>query len=140
MGKTSAALGHGPCVLLILLLLSLPMCARMPEKPGYTGEQVERGRKIYRKSCAQCHGTTLANGLFGAPLKGEYFREKWRGRPAAALHAVAQYTMPPEAPASLSAAEVADVLALILAENGLAPGEDELPAAIEPLGRMILIW
>jgi hypothetical protein len=48
--------------------------------------------------------------------------------------------MPPEAPASLSAAEVADVLALILAENGLAPGEDELPAAIEPLGRMILIW
>ena len=104
----------------------------------YTATQAERGRKIYRKSCAQCHGTTLANGLFGAPLKGDYFREQWRGRPVAALHAVAHYTMPPEAPASLSAAQISDLVALILAENGLAPGVRELPSEIEELGKITL--
>ncbi|HLB31682.1 MAG TPA: hypothetical protein VJN91_09150, partial [Gammaproteobacteria bacterium] len=61
-------------------------------------------------------------------------------RPMAALYAVTRGTMPPENPNSLSAQETGDLLALILRENGLAPGATELPAAIEPLGRMILHW
>ena len=109
-----------------------------PPEPGYTSEQADRGRILYRQGCVECHGTTLANGPLGAPLKGSYFRDRWQSRPMAALYAVTRGTMPPENPNSLSARETGDLLALILRENGLAPGQVELPYDIEQLGKMIL--
>jgi mono/diheme cytochrome c family protein len=108
--------------------------------PGYTREQALSGAVIYRQRCVECHGTNLANGPFGAPLKGNYFQGRWRGKSAAALYVLTLNTMPPDQPMSLADTECADLVAYILQANGIEAGPRKLPSSLEALGSMILQW
>lgn len=103
--------------------------------PSFTAEQADRGRGSYRaNNCAFCHGEDLA-GLFdfrgseyggGPALTGGRFLQTWRTNGLDALFATIQTRMPPEQPGSLSAAEVADLLAYILSVNGFTADGVEL--------------
>ncbi|MBI4907568.1 MAG: c-type cytochrome, partial [Acidobacteria bacterium] len=103
--------------------------------PQFTARQVAEGKKSYDSYCAVCHGSTLTNGTFGTPLAGEYFKGKWSGKSVAAFHSKSR-TMPPAAPASLSAAAYANIIAYILEVNGSKPGSAELPGGGDSLNRM----
>jgi PQQ-dependent dehydrogenase (s-GDH family) len=104
--------------------------------PVFSASQAAAGRKAFESHCAVCHGTTLTNGTFGTPLAGEFFRSRWSGRSVAALFMKSRNTMPPAAPASLSDAAYADVVAYILEVNGAIAGTAELPAGGDRLTRM----
>ncbi len=105
----------------------------------FTAEQVERGRAAYVHNCQDCHGTTLDNGEFGGPvLKGSYFHQKWAALDVGALFSFTQGLMPPDRPGQLTAQTYVDLTAFILSNNGYAPGDKELPSALNELQKMVL--
>ncbi|HIF05828.1 MAG TPA: pyrrolo-quinoline quinone [Gemmatimonadetes bacterium] len=101
------------------------------QEPGqtYTEAEAARGTTVYVEQCAQCHGSGLSDGSAPA-LIGPTFRRTW-SRPQVTvndLHYIVSTTMPPSRPGSLSDAQYLDVLAYIMAENGVAAGAEPLSA------------
>jgi mono/diheme cytochrome c family protein len=97
--------------------------------PQFSAEQVERIRPVYDRYCSDCHGEDLNGGLIGGPpLRGSDFERRWNTQSVAALFLYTQARMPQDRPGSLSAQQYADLVALILSENGLAAGTSELPS------------
>ena len=91
-----------------------------------TAQQIDAGRASYQTRCARCHGADLGGGE--APqLAGDNFRASWGTRSASELVTYIQAGMPPDLAGTLSAAEVANLSAFILATNGA-------PAATSALG------
>jgi PQQ-dependent dehydrogenase (s-GDH family) len=103
--------------------------------PSFTTAQVVAGRKAYEGYCAVCHGSTLANGTFGTPLAGAYFKKAWTHKQVSAFYEKSR-TMPPAAPKSLPAETYANIVAYILDFNGFKSGEAPLPAGGDSLTRM----
>jgi mono/diheme cytochrome c family protein len=111
--------------------------AQMPA--SFTQEQADRGQMAYAHSCLDCHGSRLDNGEFGGPpLKGSSFSRHWDGGSVAALFSFMKAKMPPDRPGQLDDETYADVMAFILAENGVKPGDKELPADISAQQTMSL--
>lgn len=103
-----------------------PLSVTMPAT--YTAEQATRGKALYTRHCAECHGDTLDNGAFGPPLRGASFVAHWRGKGLDAPFRVMLEGMPPNNPGALGAPAYADVLAYMLRENGVAPSQTALPS------------
>lgn len=101
----------------------------------FTNDQVNAGKQSYDSNCAVCHGSTLANGTFGTPLAGQYFKNKWSGRSVGAFFTKAK-TMPPAAPGSLPNETYANILAYIFSFNGAKSGDAALPAPGDALNGM----
>ena len=102
----------------------------------YTEAQAERGREHYRAICGYCHRDDLSGGgsEAGAPaLRGPFFLNQWRGRPLVDLFVTIGTTMPQQDPDSLRAQVVIDVVSYLLRQNGMPPGETELPPRLDPL-------
>src|SRR5665213_1934774 len=82
-----------------------------------TAQQIDAGRASDQTRCARCHGADLGGGE--APqLAGDNFRASWGTRSASELVTYIQAGMPPDLAGTLSAAEVANLSAFILAANG----------------------
>lgn len=109
-------------------------------EPGFTADQVERGRTIYREHCQICHGSTLVNGQFGTPLRGSFFRGNWQGKSLGELVRYTYETMPPDNVMMLAPAEYAEVTAFILEANGLQPGNGPMPGDMDLLDEIPLPW
>src|SRR5579863_6967549 len=91
-----------------------------------TAQQIDAGRASYQTRCARCHGADLGGGE--APqLAGVNFLASWGTRSASELVTYIQAGMPPDLAGTLSAAEVANLSAFVLAANGA-------PAATSALG------
>lgn len=119
---------------------SLPRPTAREKKPGdiapaFTAAQVAEGKKGYEGYCAVCHGSTLANGTFGTPLAGAYFKKNWYGKHVGDFYEKSR-TMPPAAPKSLSGEAYANIVAYILEYNGFKTGTAPLPAGGDALSRM----
>ena len=82
-------------------------------------EQVETGRGVYERSCAECHRADLSGDFEAPELAGRNFRAAWRGAPLGELLAVVR-DMPPEEPGTLSEAQYLAVTAFLLSANGAA--------------------
>ena len=96
---------------------------------SYTAAQAEAGAIVYEATCAVCHLTDF-QGSFEAPeLAGPNFRNTWGGRAVGDLLVVIAATMPPEAAGSLSAEQVASVVAYLLRANEVQAGGTELSLA-----------
>jgi alcohol dehydrogenase (cytochrome c) len=76
------------------------------------------GEAAYTHSCLQCHGTNLAGGEFGPPLKGAAFGARWQSQPADALLHYIATKMPPAGPGSLTTQTYTDIEAYIRQVNG----------------------
>ncbi|MDR7486725.1 MAG: cytochrome c [Armatimonadota bacterium] len=118
---------HRPAVFLPLVccLLAAPsgLLARASPAPPppqvASAEQVDRGRTVFRSSCATCHGPEGQGGE-GPTLIGP--TSVVRGyRTAQTLFDFVSANMPFNAPGSLKAEDYWDVLAFVLDANGLLP-------------------
>lgn len=109
----------------------------------YSDAQAERGRVVYTRSCARCHGKYL-EGVHEPPppdvevpeayrkpaLADWQFRRNWNGLPLGDLIERIRISMPQEKPGSLPRALIVDVSAYMLRQNGYPSGPTELPADV----------
>jgi mono/diheme cytochrome c family protein len=113
------------------------VAARKPPAPPpagpFTAAQADRGQQMYAVTCASCHGEDMSGGANGPALSGPDFAFHYKGRPAKDLAQYIAGTMPPTAPASLTAQQYLDVTAAILRKNGAVPGGTELTPEAEGL-------
>ena len=105
----------------VLIGLSAQAAQRSTADGAYSPAQAERGRALYGANCQGCHAADLSGGV-GSALKGEKFQSDWGGLPLARLFERIR-TMPPGAPAPPAEEAAVELLAHILASNGLPPGE-----------------
>src|SRR5258708_11659187 len=106
---------------------------------SYNKDQAAQGKAAYKQNCAQCHGQNVDDGEFGTPLKGLDFAEGWAGKSAGALLTFMRTNMPPANPGGLADKTYAQIIAYLLQQNGLQPGENELSSDVRLLGPMILL-
>jgi mono/diheme cytochrome c family protein len=92
----------------------------------YTAEQAERGRRLYIRDCAECHGPTLAGAEGGSALAGPEFLARWEKKSVGELFELVRKTMPDSAPGSLSERQYFDLIAYLLRENAVPAGPAEL--------------
>ena len=100
---------------------------RGPAPVPITADQVQKGRTVYDAHCGSCHGAALSNGTARA-LTGREFRARWNSQSPARLRDYIGRQMPPGLAGTLSNDEYTHLVALLLRENGLAPGNVPLPA------------
>jgi alcohol dehydrogenase (cytochrome c) len=117
-----------------------------PRAPGimagniatFTADQAARGKSVYANSCASCHGGDLSGGEFAGSLKGVTFSQNWGGKTAEALFTYISTKMPPASPGTLGDQAYAQLLAYILAGNGVQAANTELPTDPKALTAMIV--
>ncbi len=100
----------------------------------YTAEQARRGAEAYEQACAECHGADLGGGDMAPGLAGVQFVYNWHGFSARDLFERLRVSMPPDQPNRVSRQEKADILAFMLAANGMPAGDTELTSRTGPLG------
>jgi len=90
----------------------------------YTAAQAERGKQLYGRHCARCHGDDLANSR--NPLSGDLFAEHWESRTLADLFRRIRDTMPAGQVTAVEEPEKLDAMAYVLQQNGFPEGGVEL--------------
>ena len=101
----------------------------MDASPGpYTAEQATRGEATFERRCSRCHETSR--------FSTEAFFRTWTRAPLSQLYGFIATTMPRGSPGSLSRPEYAEVVAYLLALNGVPPGETDLPATTAALAQI----
>src|SRR5471030_427284 len=88
----------------------------------YTDSQSVRGDSLYKATCAKCHGPELKGGDDGSPLTGDPFFVNWDGKPLVDLYNQIRNSMPPDNPKSIPRADVANIVAYLLAQNHFPSG------------------
>ena len=124
------------CICMVSALSLSVMSVWRPRSPppgsslrGPTPTPRPKGAILYEAACAVCHLTDF-QGSFEAPeLAGPNFRNTWGGRGVSNLLVLIAATMPPEAAGSLSAEQVASVVAYLLRANEVQAGGTELSLA-----------
>lgn len=99
----------------------------------YTEQQANRGKPMYARECAKCHGDELTGGEEAPPLSGDAFLSNWNGLTVGDLFDRIRKSMPQQAPGSLSRQQNADILAFMMAVNHYPAGKTELQTQTEVL-------
>jgi mono/diheme cytochrome c family protein len=102
----------------------------------FTAAQSERGGSLFRDHCESCHGAEL-RGNEGPALVGAPFARNWTGLPVRELFRHIKVAMPEDAPASVTDADKADILAFIFQSNGFPSGTEPLTANMGELAAII---
>ena len=101
----------------------------MDARPGpYTAEQATRGGATFERRCLRCHEV--------AHFSSAAFFRTWTRAPLSQLYGFIATTMPRGAPGSLSRPQYAEVVAYLLALNGIPPGATDLPATTAALAQI----
>jgi len=136
-GGSDAIVTVGGQVLAAAIVVALStLGARQPPSISdgiYTAEQANRGGVVYRKACESCHAPDLSGGKVVPGLSGSAFSEKWSGVTLGQWFDLVLTSMPDGSPAEVTSREKADILAFVLRESGLPPGDVELPDRTEVL-------
>jgi mono/diheme cytochrome c family protein len=125
---------------LAIFLLAFNAVTVLAAGPEFSAEQAAKGQALYREHCQICHGTSLANGQFGTPLRGSYFRNRWAGKSVGELLQFTMESMPPDRKGELPHEEYAAMLAFILFRNDIAESEQAMAADSTALQDVILPW
>ena len=99
----------------------------------YSEAQARRGDRVYRQTCALCHGDDLDGGDMGPGLAGSAFVQAWDGAPLSELMLFTRETMPQDNPGGLSEEQYIDVLAYILQSNEFPAGDSDLGGDLEQI-------
>lgn len=94
----------------------------------YTQAQATRGEKIYKDSCASCHGDDLSGSGQAPSLAGKEFNVDWIDLSLGDLFDRTKVSMPADKPGSLTAEQTADVIAFLLQKATFPAGQTELAA------------
>ena len=95
----------------------------------------QAGDDVYARNCAACHGPELRGGETGPALFGSAFQDKWSALPPGELELFTRKSMPPTNPGSLSAQDLASVIARIRRANGWPVAASSAAAAASKPGR-----
>jgi PQQ-dependent dehydrogenase (methanol/ethanol family) len=114
---------RGLAAVAAVFALAFVHAARADGTGWYTAAQMSQGRWEYAQKCAVCHGAQL-QGAGGPSLKGKQFIERWEGKKLSDLYEFVHGDMPLGLGASLPSQEYADIVAFVLAQNGLPAGTD----------------
>jgi mono/diheme cytochrome c family protein len=118
-------------ILLAVALWSAAGGAQAPARSTWSGvysaAQASRGLMLYLSTCSQCHGPDMTGIDSAPPLTGGKFAANWNGVTLGDMVERIRVSMPQNDPGSLSRADVADVTAYILQQNGFPAGDSELP-------------
>lgn len=123
----------------IMFFLTAAIHAQQPASVWdgvYTVEQASRGKTLYSKECASCHGAALDGSGQAPPLAGAGFKGNWNGQSVDDLFEKVQTSMPADQPGKLSRGQNADILGYLLGFNGFPAGPKELSsdaAALEKI-------
>lgn len=117
-----------PALPALVTLTALMYSGGIAAQIAFTQEQADSGKATYREVCQICHGSSLANGQFGTPLRGKFFRTKWTGKSLGELQQFVYEKMPPDNLKSLTPEQVAELVAYIFSRNDLPPTTTPLPA------------
>jgi mono/diheme cytochrome c family protein len=121
----------GAATVLVAALRSAPGGAQSPSRSTWSGiyssAQAERGLKVYFATCSQCHGPDMTGIDSAPPLTGGKFAANWNGVTLGDMVERIRISMPQNDPGTLARADIADVTAYILQQNGFPAGESELP-------------
>ena len=98
---------------------------------AYSAAQAKRGKQVYARHCARCHGDDLASSR--NPLSGDLFAEHWESRTLADLFRRIRDTMPAGDVAAVETPEKLDTMAYVLQQNGFPEGRAELTPDAEAL-------
>lgn len=101
---------------------------------AYTAAQAERGKQVYARHCARCHGDDLASPR--NPLSGDLFAEHWESRTLAALFRRIRDTMPAGQVTAVEESEKLDTMAYVLQQNGFPVGRVELTPDADALAKI----
>lgn len=100
----------------------------------FTAEQQARGQQAFTDACSGCHGVDFTGGPGSPSLRGPEFMFTWNGKTAADLYTFIHDNMPPGQQGSLSDVQYTEIVAAILAANGMAPGATALPTGTAATG------
>jgi mono/diheme cytochrome c family protein len=129
-------------VLVGLALMVAPQPGAAAEKTVkdgvYTDAQAKRGRDLYDKHCAECHGGNLRGFEYGPALAGSDFMRVWEKKSLAELMEKIQPTMPANAPGSLTRSQSADIMAYMLQAGKFPGGAAELPEDATTLQSIVI--
>ena len=132
------------CAVLFLAVVGVGGQQAPPKRSAkdgvFSARQVDRGRRVYLRSCEHCHGASLeGNDTDEIPaLVYDPFFRQWAGRTVGELFEHLSRSMPADDRASLTPRAYADVLALILESNGFPAGETDLPETAEALAAITI--
>jgi PQQ-dependent dehydrogenase (methanol/ethanol family) len=103
----------------------------------FSSEQVSQGRWEYSQKCSTCHGAQLQGT--GAPaLTGRLFDVQWSGKTLHDFYNYVHDQMPLGQGGALNSQEYADIVAYILAQNGLPAGNEKLTPS-SPMDRVLTL-
>jgi glucose dehydrogenase/mono/diheme cytochrome c family protein len=126
----------GPRTLALAALASCLAGAAHADGTGwFTADQVSTGRTEYGQKCAVCHGSQL-QGTGAPPLRGRSFGLQWNRRTLGDFYTYVHKQMPLGFPDTLKAQEYADIVAYILAQNGLPAGQEKFTPQT-PMNRVL---
>jgi len=109
----------------------------------YSAAQGKRGEELHAAACVMCHGRLL-NGASqpemppSPAIARAGFLRKWAGRNVAALFVYVRYTMPPDAPGTLTDQQSIDAIAHMFAVSGIPAGDKELPPDPNVLANIVI--
>jgi mono/diheme cytochrome c family protein len=105
----------------------------------YSDSQAARGDTLYKRSCARCHGATLAGTDSAAELSGKSFLGNWDGLTLDQLYDKIYTSMPPDNPKSVPRGQLADILAYVLSQNHFPAGKQPLSESMDQLKDITLL-
>ncbi len=129
-----------PMIVMAGSICLLPAAANAQDSIDFTAAQAESGKARYKEACQICHGSSLANGQFGTPLRGSFFRDKWKGKSLGELQQFLYEKMPPDKVMSLTPEQHSELLAYILSRNDMLPGQTALSGDIKNNNAVMLPW
>ena len=127
MSKSATA----PAIITLLVIAGFYSAIRAQTEPSvwngvYTAEQAKRGAPLFDKECAGCHGPDGEGGGMAPALSGPAFNANYDGQTVGDLFERNRTTMPVGREGRLSAQQIADITAFMLACNKFPAGSTEL--------------
>jgi cytochrome c len=105
----------------------------------FTTEQAKNGERAFQAKCASCHGADLHSTDPEAPdLTESAFKFGWDGKTIANRFQVIRGTMPYGNALSLDDQTYIDIVAYILAFNGIPAGSQNLEADVPALEKIVI--
>lgn len=105
----------------------------------FTSAQARRGRGVYSRDCASCHGAEMKGGEMAPGIAGSDFIVFWVDLSVGALFERIKVSMPEDGPGRLTDEEYTDVVAYMLDANEYPSGDAELPADKAELDKIMIV-
>ena len=113
----------------LLCCLAMPVLAESTLDGVFNEVQVERGRKLAERHCANCHDQSYFTGVF---------LRSWNRQPVQGLYDLIRATMPQDRPGALKERQYAELLAWIFSLNEMPAGEEKLDYRNGRLGEVVI--